>query len=65
MAADEAEKKLRCKSTLPEEIEVLCCDYIKLERHSADRIFVFSSADKHRFVGRLEQLHKNIPHRLP
>ena len=31
------------------------CDYIKIQ--SADRIFVFLSADKHHFAGRLKLLH--------
>ena len=37
---------------------------ITLKIQSADRIFVFLSADKHRFEGRLKLL-QDKPHRLP
>ena len=38
-------------------ILVVCYAEITLKIQSADRIFVFLSADKHQFVGRLMLLH--------
>ena len=36
---------------------MFCIAAITLKIQSADRIFVFLSADKHHFVGGLERLH--------